>query len=64
MDTLSTENCSLFSKMMGYSFLFISSLAIILANKSVRLQEEVEELNENLEKKVALRTEELSLSLE
>ncbi len=65
VDTLSTRGVFIFPKIMGYAFFFfISSLAIILANKSVRLQEEVEELNENLEKKVALRTEELSQSLE
>jgi len=65
VDILSTRGVLILPKLMGYAFFFfISSLAIILANKSVRLQEEVEELNENLEKKVALRTEELSLSLE
>jgi tetratricopeptide (TPR) repeat protein len=65
VDILSTRGVFVFPKIMGYAFFFfISSLAIILANKSVRLHEEVEELNANLEKKVALRTEELSLSLE
>ena len=65
VDILSTRGVFVFPKIMGYAFFFfISSLAIILANKSVRLHEEVEELNSNLEKKVALRTEELSLSLE
>ncbi|MBK8397868.1 MAG: SpoIIE family protein phosphatase [Leptospiraceae bacterium] len=65
VDTLSTRGILIFPKIMGYAFFFfITSLAIILANKSVRLQEEVEELNENLEKKVSLRTEELSQSLE
>ncbi|MBP7283793.1 MAG: SpoIIE family protein phosphatase [Leptospiraceae bacterium] len=65
VDTLSTRGVIIFPKIMGYAFFFfISSLAIILANRSVRLHEEVEELNANLEKKVAVRTEELSLSLE
>lgn len=65
VDILSTRGIFIFPKIMGYAFFFfISSLAIILANKSVRLHEEVEELNQNLEKKVALRTEELSQSLE
>ncbi len=65
VDTLSTRGIIIFPKIMGYAFFFfISSLAIILANRSVRLHEEVEELNATLEKKVAMRTEELSLSLE
>ncbi|HMV44354.1 MAG TPA: 7TM diverse intracellular signaling domain-containing protein, partial [Leptospiraceae bacterium] len=65
VDILSTRGVFVFPKIMGYAFFFfISSLAIILANKSVRLHEEVEELNSNLEMKVAQRTEELSQSLE
>ena len=51
VDILSTRGVLILPKLIGYAFFFfISSLAIILANKSVRLQEEVEELNENLEK--------------
>ncbi|MBX7056982.1 MAG: SpoIIE family protein phosphatase [Leptospirales bacterium] len=51
-------------RFMGYLFLlFILSIALILANRFVRLNEEVEDLNRNLEKKVADRTEELARSL-
>ena len=43
---------------------FILSIAIILANKFVRLHVEVEELNTSLENKVELRTKELNLSMQ
>ncbi|EMY77548.1 stage II sporulation protein E [Leptospira weilii serovar Ranarum str. ICFT] len=65
LDTLGARNIIVFPRIVGYSFLFfILSIATILANKFVRLNEEVEELNEDLEKKVEQRTEELKLSLE
>ncbi|RHX89932.1 SpoIIE family protein phosphatase [Leptospira stimsonii] len=65
LDTLGARNVIVFPRVVGYAFLFfILSIATILANKFVRLNEEVEELNEDLEKKVEQRTEELKLSLE
>ncbi|WP_081605050.1 SpoIIE family protein phosphatase [Leptospira alstonii] len=65
LDTLGARNVIVFPRIVGYSFLFfVLSIATILANKFVRLNEEVEELNEDLEKKVEQRTEELKLSLE
>jgi hypothetical protein len=45
-------------------FLFVSGIAFILANKFLRVQKQVEELNEQLEKKVEERTEDLRVSLE
>ncbi|EMO41291.1 stage II sporulation protein E [Leptospira noguchii serovar Autumnalis str. ZUN142] len=65
LDTLGARNVFVFPRIVGYSFLFfILSISTILANKFVRLNEEVEELNLSLEKKVEQRTEELRLSLE
>ncbi|WP_082281099.1 SpoIIE family protein phosphatase [Leptospira kirschneri] len=65
LDTLGARNVFVFPRIVGYSFLFfILSIATILANKFVRLNEEVEELNLDLEKKVEQRTEELRVSLE
>ena len=46
----------------GFSF-YILGIAAILANRFLRLHNEVEELNQNLEKKVAKRTEELQQTL-
>ncbi|TGL58402.1 SpoIIE family protein phosphatase [Leptospira sarikeiensis] len=49
---------------MPFSFLaFILGIAFILANRFVRVHNEVEELNASLEEKVRLRTNELQLSL-
>jgi len=45
-------------------FLFLISLALILANQFVRVHSEVEDLNRNLEKKVEERTQELKDSLQ
>lgn len=45
-------------------FLFLVSLALILANQFVRVHNEVEELNKNLEQKVEERTRELSDTLQ
>lgn len=42
---------------------FMLSLALVLANRFVRLNEEVEDLNENLERKVEDRTKQLNKSL-
>ncbi|WP_425528853.1 SpoIIE family protein phosphatase [Leptospira gomenensis] len=65
LDTLGARNIIVFPRVVGYAFLFfILSIATILANKFVRLNEEVEELNEDLERKVEQRTEELKQSLE
>ncbi|WP_100748101.1 SpoIIE family protein phosphatase, partial [Leptospira ellisii] len=65
LDTLGARNIIVFPRIVGYAFLFfILSIATILANKFVRLNEEVEELNEDLERKVEQRTEELKQSLE
>lgn len=65
LDVLSTRNIIVLPRMVGYAFiLFILSIATILANKFVRLNIEVEELNSNLEKKVEERTEELNQSLD
>jgi tetratricopeptide (TPR) repeat protein len=65
MDILSTRNVIVFPRVSGYAFLvLILSIATILANKFVRLNVQVEELNANLEKKVIKRTEELNTTLE
>lgn len=51
-------------RMTGYAFIFfIMSLALVLANRFVRLNEEIEDLNKNLEGKVQKRTEELNTTL-
>ncbi|MCB1315088.1 MAG: SpoIIE family protein phosphatase [Leptospiraceae bacterium] len=44
-------------------FAFIASLAVLLANRFVRVNEEVEDLNKNLEAKVERRTRELNRTL-
>ncbi|MCC5814353.1 MAG: SpoIIE family protein phosphatase, partial [Leptospira sp.] len=65
LDILSTRNVIVFPRVSGYAFLvLILSIATILANKFVRLNVQVEELNANLEKKVIKRTEELNNTLE
>lgn len=49
---------------VGYGFIaFVMSLALILANRFVRVNEEVEDLNRNLETKVTERTLELNTTL-
>ncbi|TGN18675.1 SpoIIE family protein phosphatase [Leptospira idonii] len=64
LDVLSTRGVIVFPRILGYAFLaFIVSLATILANSFVKLNEEVEDLNKNLEKKVTDRTEALNQSL-
>ena len=63
-DQLTTREIIVFPRIVGYLFIFyVLSLATILANKFVRLNEEVEELNEGLEEKVKSRTEELNQTL-
>jgi hypothetical protein len=65
LDVLSTRNIIVFPRMSGYAFMtLILSIATILANRFVRLNSEVEELNSNLEQKVAQRTEELNHTLD
>ncbi|TGK91807.1 stage II sporulation protein E [Leptospira brenneri] len=64
MDSATNRNYWVFPRVMGYTFLvFNVSLAIILANSFVKLNEEVEDLNKNLEKKVEERTDALNESL-
>ena len=63
-DTLTHYGVFDFPRILGYVFvLFVLSLALILANRFVRLHTEVEDLNRNLEQKVARRTEELNNTL-
>ncbi|TGK05221.1 stage II sporulation protein E [Leptospira langatensis] len=64
LDSLSNRNIFVFPRTVGYTFFFfVISIATILANKFVRLNEQVEELNEHLEHKVEERTQELNESL-
>ncbi len=49
--------------LMYFFFVFIVSMATILANRFVRLNQQVEDLNQNLELKVKERTERLNQSL-
>lgn len=64
IDTATNRNYWVFPRIMGYTFLvFNISLAIILANSIVKLNEEVEDLNKNLERKVEERTDALNESL-
>ncbi|NCN10024.1 MAG: SpoIIE family protein phosphatase [Leptospira sp.] len=65
LDVLSTRNYIVIPRMSGYAFMtLILSISIILANRFVRLNSQVEELNENLELKVTKRTEELNNTLD
>lgn len=45
-------------------FIFVIGIALVLANRFMRVHNEVEELNESLERKVEERTRELTASLE
>ncbi|TGK78252.1 stage II sporulation protein E [Leptospira noumeaensis] len=64
VDLATNRNYWVFPRIMGYTFLvFNISLAIILANSFVKLNEQVEDLNKNLEKKVEERTDALNESL-
>ncbi len=63
-DILSTRGIIIFPRLLGYAFLaFEICLAIVLANSFVKLNEEVEDLNKNLEKKVIERTDALNQTL-
>ncbi len=65
IDILSDRGYFQMPRTFGYSFMFfILSIAVILANKFVRLHFEVEELNSSLEHKVDLRTKELNESMQ
>ncbi len=65
VDVLSNRDILNIPRVMQYAFVFfILSLALILANRFVRLHYEVEDLNRNLERKVDERTEQLQHSLE
>jgi hypothetical protein len=65
VDILSDRGYFQMPRTFGYSFIFfILSIAVILANKFVRLHAEVEELNTSLESKVELRTRELHESMQ
>ncbi|MGJ4753809.1 SpoIIE family protein phosphatase [Leptospira kmetyi] len=64
IDALTTRNVILFPRLLVYAFfVFILSVATILANRYVSLNQIVEELNEDLEKKVIQRTRELNDTL-
>ncbi len=64
LDIASTRHIINLPRMMGYAFMFfILNIAVVLANRFVRLHEEVEDLNINLERKVQDRTEQLQKSL-
>ncbi len=63
-DILSNRNVFNLPPLSGYGFVtFVMSLALILANRFVRLNEKVEDLNKNLEEKVEQRTSELNKTL-
>lgn len=65
IDTLSHYGYFNLPRLGGYAFFtFVISIALILANHFVRLNNENEELNQNLEKKVEQRTHELNESLQ
>ncbi|MCS6984829.1 MAG: SpoIIE family protein phosphatase [Leptospiraceae bacterium] len=65
LDILSNRQIINIPRVAGYAFfLFITTLAFILANNFVRLHKQVEDLNKNLEKKVEERTRELHESLQ
>ncbi|MBI3394768.1 MAG: 7TM-DISM domain-containing protein, partial [Spirochaetia bacterium] len=65
VDMLSNKGIINVPRVLGYAFsMFILSLALILANRFVRLNEQVEDLNRNLETKVSERTEQLQKTLE
>ncbi|RHX80241.1 stage II sporulation protein E [Leptospira yasudae] len=64
IDAMTTRNLIVFPRLLGYAFfVFIVSVATILANRYVKLNQVIEELNEDLEKKVIQRTQELNDTL-
>lgn len=63
-DTVAFQMGLAIPRVLGYAFIvFVLSIALILANRFVRLHNEVEDLNKNLEAKVEERTEELNNTL-
>lgn len=63
-DVLSNSGMFNLPRVMGFAFFgFILAIAVILANRFVRLNEQVEDLNRNLEKKVSERTLQLRNTL-
>lgn len=65
VDSLSNVGTLNLPRLAGYAFaVFILGLALILANRFVRVNEQVEELNASLERKVEQRTAELQESLQ
>lgn len=65
VDTLSSRSIIVFPRITGYIFIFfILGIAVILANRFVRVSQEVEDLNAGLEEKVALRTAEVLSKME
>ncbi|HNH07230.1 MAG TPA: SpoIIE family protein phosphatase [Leptospiraceae bacterium] len=63
-DILSSRGVIVFPPVLAYSFLFfVLSIGLVLANRFVRLNEEIEDLNQNLEQKIENRTVELQESL-
>ena len=64
LDNLSNWHIIQFPKVIAFFFMaFMLMLAIILANRFVRLSQEIEELNRDLEHKVVERTNELQITL-
>ncbi len=64
VDIFSTRGYFVFPRVLGYAFLaFNVSLATVLANSFVKVHEEVENLNKNLESIVKERTNELNQTL-
>ncbi|MCE9599344.1 MAG: SpoIIE family protein phosphatase [Spirochaetia bacterium] len=64
LDILSSRALINTPRVTGFAFIFfVMSLALVLANRFVRLNEQVEDLNKNLEGKVQKRTEELNNTL-
>ena len=63
-DILAAQNLIDMPKIAQFTFLtFILGIAFVLSNYFMRLHNQVEELNTNLEKKVEKRTEELKQTL-
>ncbi len=65
VDSLSSRSIIVFPRITGYIFIFfILGITVILANRFVRVSQEVEDLNAGLEEKVALRTAEVLSKME
>ncbi|WP_232371640.1 7TM diverse intracellular signaling domain-containing protein [Leptospira ainazelensis] len=64
VDALTARELIVFPRLLGYAFfVFIMSVATILANRYVSLNRMVEDLNNDFEKKATQRTQELNDSL-